>query len=131
MTLDYGLLADLMAAAHAAVVLFIVGGQTLILAGWALRWGWPRGLLFRFVHLGAIAFVVVQTWLGELCPLTLWENELRRLAHQDGVGPSFIGYWIDRVLYYQAPHGVFVVAYTAFGALVLISFLAYPPRWRR
>lgn len=130
MPISYALLADLVGLVHAGIVLFIIAGQAVILVGWALGWGWTRRPAFRFTHLGAIAFVVAQTWLGQLCPLTVWENDLRRLAHQEGVGESFIAYWLNRILYYQAPHEVFVAAYSVFGALVLVTFLFYPPRRR-
>jgi hypothetical protein len=129
-SVSYTLLADLVGLVHGAIVLFIVAGQVAILVGWALGWGWTRRPVFRFAHLGAITFVVVQTWLGQLCPLTAWENDLRRLAKQEGVGESFIAYWLNRLLYYQVPHEIFVAAYTAFGALVLATFLLYPPRRR-
>lgn len=128
--MSYRLLADLVGLAHAGVVLFVVVGQALILAGWALAWTWTRNLAFRFAHLAILAFVVVQTWLGRLCPLTLWENELRQLARQDGIGESFVAHWLDRLLYWRLPSWVFAVVYTAFGALVLATFLFYPPRRR-
>ncbi|MBM3565373.1 MAG: DUF2784 domain-containing protein [Alphaproteobacteria bacterium] len=120
--------ADAIGLIHAAFVLFVVGGQALILAGWGLGWRWTRNLAFRLAHLAAIAVVVLQTWLGQLCPLTLWENRLRQMARQDGVGESFIAHWLERLLYWRFPSWVFLVAYTLFGLLVLITFLRYPPR---
>jgi hypothetical protein len=126
--MDYGLLADALGVIHAGFVLFVVGGLAAILAGWRLRWRWTENLAFRVGHLAAIAVVVLQTWLGELCPLTLWENRLRQLARQDGVGESFIAYWLDRLLYWRFPSWVFLAVYTIFGALVLATFVSYPPR---
>ena len=131
MGISAGILADALLVLHALVVLFIVGGQTVILLGWIGGWQWTRSLAFRLAHLGAIAFVVVQTWLGQLCPLTLWENALRRKAGEEGYGESFIAYWLERVLYWSFPHWMFVAAYSAFGALVLLTMVAYPPRRRR
>lgn len=124
----YLLLADALALLHGLIVLFVVGGQALILAGWWRRWAWPRRPWFRWVHLGLIGFVVVQTWLGQLCPLTVWENRLRQLAGEQGYTGSFVAHWLHKVLYWQAPHWVFVAVYTAFGLIVVISFLYYPPR---
>lgn len=129
--MSHRLLADLIGLAHAGVVLFLVGGQVLTLVGWALGWVWTRNIAFRLAHLGILAFVVAQTWLGQLCPLTVWENDLRRLAREEGVGDSFIAYWLDRLLYWRLPSWVFVAAYTAFGALVLATLLFYPPRRNR
>ena len=124
----YGLLADALGLLHAAFVLFVAGGLAAILAGGRLGWRWIRSLAFRLAHLGAIAVVVLQTWLGQLCPLTLWENQLRQLARQDGVGDSFIAYWLARWLYWNFPSRVFLVLYTLFAALVLATFIWYPPR---
>ena len=129
--MSYGLLADALGVIHAAFVLFVIGGLALILAGWRLRWRWTEGLAFRIAHLAAITVVVLQTWLGQLCPLTIWENQLRRLASEEGVGASFIAYWLDRLLYWQLPSWVFLAVYTIFGALVLATFVWYPPKRRR
>ncbi len=129
--MSYGLLADALGVIHAAFVLFVVGGLVLIGAGWRRGWGWTRGFAFRLAHLFAIAVVVLQTWLGQLCPLTLWENRLRELARQEGVGESFIAHWLERVLYWRLPSWVFLAAYTVFGLLVLTAFIWYPPRRKK
>jgi ubiquinone/menaquinone biosynthesis C-methylase UbiE len=126
--MNYGLLADALGLIHAGFVLFVVGGLAAVLAGWRFRWRWTERMAFRLAHLAAIGFVVLQTWLGQLCPLTLWENQLRRLARQEGVGESFIAHWLERLLYWSFPSWVFLAAYTAFGALVLATFVWYPPK---
>ena len=64
-------LADLTLVLHAAYVLFVIGGQLLILLGWGLEWMWTRRFLFRLLHLLAIGFVMLEAWLGVTCPLTL------------------------------------------------------------
>jgi len=122
-----GLWADAIGVTHAVIVLFVVGGQALILAGWRLAWRWPRNMPFRVIHLAAIGFVVVQQWLGEMCPLTVWESELRRQAGAEGYQAGFIADWLDRLLYYSAPSWVFTTVYTLFGALVVVSFVLYRP----
>jgi len=124
---DYSLLADLTGVVHALFVLFVVGGQVLILIGWARKWAWVRSMAFRVTHLAAIAFVVSEAWLGIPCPLTVLESRLRGLA---GPETTFVEYWLDRLLYYQAPTWVFVVIYTAFAALVAATFAACPPKRR-
>ncbi|MDZ7788949.1 MAG: DUF2784 domain-containing protein [Xanthomonadales bacterium] len=123
-----GLAADAMLIVHALFVAFVVGGQVAVLVGWARGWLWVRNRWFRFIHLGVIAFVVVQTWLGKLCPLTVWEGELRRAAGQAHHGESFIGYWLGELLYIDLPWWVFTVVYTAFGTLVVVSWVHFPPR---
>ena len=92
-----------------------------------MAWGWTKSRAFRFAHLAAIGFVVVQQWLGELCPLTAWESEFRLRAGTEGLGESFIQYWLDRLLYFSAPPWMFTALYTAFGALVIATFVFYPP----
>jgi len=125
-----GLAADIVLLAHAAFVLFVIGGQAAVFAGWARGWAWVRNPWFRGLHLAAIVFVVVQTWRGRLCPLTVWEAELRRVAGQSVHEQGFIQHWLGQVLFLDLPWWVFQVAYTAFGLLVLVSWAGLPPRRR-
>ena len=53
----------------------------------------------------------------------MWENTLR----DNQTASGFIERWIDRVLFYDAPTWVFTVAYAAFAALVLATWVAVPP----
>jgi len=121
-------LADAILVVHAAYVAFVLGGQILILFGWMLGWNWTRHLAFRLAHLIAIGFVMIEAWLGATCPLTSLENILRRRAHAGGYDRSFIGFWLDRLIFYSAPDWVFIIIYTGFTALVILTWLAYPPR---
>lgn len=105
---------------HFAFVCFVVVGFLLILAGLFAGWGWVRNRTFRLAHVAAIVFVVVQGWAGRVCPLTSWENELRRRAGQDTYTETFIQHWLHRVLFYDAEPWVFAAIYTVFGALVLL-----------
>jgi hypothetical protein len=41
---------------------------------------------------------------------------------------SFIEHWVQRVVFYEAPFWVFVLAYTAFGLLVAWAWWRFPPR---
>jgi polyferredoxin len=128
---SYVLLADLIVALHAGVVLYVVVGQILIIAGWIKDWVWPRNLAFRLTHLGAIAFVVMESWLGIICPLTTLENHFRKLSGNEVYQMSFIGYWLNELLFYNLPEWVFVLVYSLFFLLVVAMFIAYPPRQRR
>jgi polyferredoxin len=127
----YAVTADLILVVHALFVLFVVGGQAAILAGWARGWRWTRSPVLRLAHLAAIGMVVAQAWLGEACPLTVWEDALRERAGQAGYGTSFIGYWLGRLLFYSAPAWVFTLIYSLFGLVVALTFLLYPPRRAR
>lgn len=118
----YALLADGMVLAHFLVVLFIVLGFAAILAGRFLNWNWVFNSKFRYTHLAFIGFVVLQTWLGRLCPLTVWEQQLRIKAEQDGYTESFIQHWLHRLLFFEAESWVFGLVYTIFGALVVVCW---------
>lgn len=123
-----GLLADAILALHVGVVVFVVLGTLLILAGGPLGWRWVRARTFRLVHLALVAVIALQAWLGRLCPLTTWEQALRNRAGQDTYGESFIQYWLSRLIFFQAPWWLFVAAYTAFALLVLVAWWRWPPR---
>lgn len=112
------LLADALLTLHMGLVVFVVGLLPLVLMGGALGWRWVRWRGLRMTHLGLMAFITAQTWLGQLCPLTVWEQQLRRLAGQGGYSESFIEHWLSRLLYWEASWWMFVTAYTAFALLV-------------
>ncbi|MBY0399998.1 DUF2784 domain-containing protein [Myxococcota bacterium] len=123
-------LADLVLVLHVAFVLFVIGGLVAVWIGDRLRWRFPRRLDFRLVHLGSIAIVVAESWLGIACPLTVLERTLRAQAggSTHGEGGSFIGSALSRFLYFEAPEWVFTCAYTAFGLAVLATWWWKPPR---
>ena len=102
-------------------------GLVLILAGKLLEWAWVRNWWFRISHLAAIGVVVLQAWLGQVCPLTTLEMWLRREAGDATYTGAFIAHWLEAILYYQAPAWVFTVAYTAFGAIVILSWFWVRP----
>lgn len=126
--MPYPLLADLVLIVHAGVVLFVVGGLGAVLLGNRVGWRWVNGWWFRLAHLGAIAVVVLQAWLGQLCPLTVLESWLRRQAGGDGYSTGFIAHWVQNLLYFEAPLWVFALAYSVFALLVLLAWWRYPPR---
>ena len=120
--------ADALLFLHLLFVAFVIFGLLLIFIGWWRRWRWVRGVWFRVLHLGAIGFVVLQSWLGAICPLTTWEMALRARAGDAVYQGAFIAHWMQALLYYQAPTWVFTLVYTAFGLLVCASWWWVPPR---
>lgn len=124
----YGLAADAMLLLHVLFVAFVVFGLVLILVGGARNWTWIRNPWFRLAHLAAIAVVVVQSWLGVICPLTTIEMSLRSRAGDMVYASSFVSHWIEKILYYQLPPWVFVACYTVFGAFVVASWFWIRPR---
>ncbi len=121
-------LADAVLGLHFAVVLFVLGGALAVLAGGLRGWAWVRAPLWRWAHLAAIAVVVAQAWLGAHCPLTVLEVWLRTQARSAAYSTSFIEPWVQRLLYYEAPAWVFVLAYSVFGLGVLWLWWRFPPR---
>ena len=124
----YLISADLLLLLHVLFVAFVVFGLVLILVGKLLSWSWVHNPWFRLAHVLAIGVVVLQAWLGVICPLTTWEMALREKAGDAVYSGAFIAHWLDQILYYQAPPWVFIVAYTVFGVAVLASWFWVRPR---
>jgi hypothetical protein len=124
----YLITADALLLIHALFVGFVIFGLILILIGKWRGWNWVSHFWFRLVHLLAIAIVVLQSWLGVICPLTIWEMNLRTIAGDQTYTGTFIAHWLGQLLYYRAPAWVFVLLYTAFGALVVASWFWVRPR---
>lgn len=125
---DYQLMANAVLVIHASIVVFVIGGLLATLTGGALRWSWTRNLWFRAAHLGAIVFVVLESWLGIVCPLTTLEQWLRVRAGQAAYDGDFIAYWLSRFMFFNAPAWAFIAAYSVFGLLVIGSWIWLPPR---
>ena len=118
------LAADALLVFHFAIAAFIVGGLILVWIGAAAGWIWVRNPWFRYAHLGAIVFVAAEALLGYACPLTVWEDMLR-----GGVRPeSFVGRWVYRLLYYNAPEWLFTTLYAAWAGATLLTLKLVPPR---
>jgi hypothetical protein len=130
--MPYQLLADAVLLLHFAVIVFVVCGLAAVLVGNAAGWRWVNDWWFRLAHLLAIGVVVVQSWLGQHCPLTILESWLRVQAGAQAYQQSFIEHWVQRIIYYDIPLWVFTLVYTAFAALVVLAWWRYPPRrnWR-
>ena len=116
--------ADALLVLHFAIVVFIVGGLILTWVGSALGWRWVRNPWFRYLHVGAIAFVALEALIGMNCPLTEWEDALRGGARAE----SFVGRWVQRLLFYRAPEWVFTTLYAVWAAATLATLRLVPPR---
>jgi hypothetical protein len=124
----YSLVADAILVTHALFIAFVVLSLILIFVGKFLSWQWVRNPWFRIIHLLGVGIVVLQSWFGIICPLTIWEMGLRSKAGETIYQGLFIKHWLNELLYYQAPPWVFVVCYTVFGGLVLSSWFLVRPR---
>jgi hypothetical protein len=130
-TLDYQLLADGVLSLHVALVAFVIGGLLVVIGGNLRDWRWVNAFWFRLVHLAAIGVVATEAWLGDACPLTSVELWLRGKAGAAPYAGSFIQYWLQRLLYYDAPAWVFTVSYSVFALAVAATWWVFPPGIRR
>jgi hypothetical protein len=121
------LLADIILVIHFIFVLFVVGSLPLIWIGALMRLDLVRNRSFRFAHIFAILFVVVESLIGMVCPLTLLEDRLRGTE----TGESFIQRWLHRILFYDVPEWVLAGIYVLFALLVVITFRLVPPHPRK
>ena len=123
-----GFLADLILFVHFGIASFIVLGLCVTWLGIALSWAWVRNFWFRLAHLAAIIYVAIEALAGIVCPLTLWEDALRRSV---GEQPSFVARWVRRLLFYDLPEWVFTVAYVAIALATALTWWLAPPRRTR
>lgn len=126
----YSILADFVVAVHLLYVSFIVVGQAAILWGAWRRWSWMRNRWFRWSHLTAIAIVAFEALAGIACPLTVWEDELRRLAGEATSERSFVARGVHAILFFDLPPWAFTTAYVLFAAAVLSTLWIVPIRRR-
>lgn len=119
--------ADALLLIHVLFVAFVTVGLLLILVGRLFSWSWVRNPWFRIVHLTGIVVVVLQSWLGVICPLTVWEMQFRSKAGEAVYAGTFISHWLGELLYFAAPDWVFIVCYTLFGLLVVLSWFWVRP----
>lgn len=127
MLVNMALFADLVLVTHFLFVAFVVGGLAVIWLGAAFNWTWIRNFWFRAAHLGAIGFVVTESLVGILCPLTVLEDALRQSSQPES---SFIQRWVSRLLYYDLPERVFTITYLVFGLIVALTFIYIRPERR-
>ncbi len=125
-------IADFILIVHFAFVVFVVGGLLAIWLGWMRGWRFVRNFWFRALHLGAIALVMAESLAGFACPLTTWEEGVRRLAGtEERYAGSFIQHWVHRVMFFDLPERMFTIAYVVFFLLVALSLAVVRPRWPR
>lgn len=85
----YRLAADALLVAHLLFILFVLLGGLLL-----LRWR-----ILALVHLPAMAWGAATEFFSLPCPLTGWENALRRAAGESGYDGSFIEHYLLPLIY--------------------------------
>jgi len=120
--------ADLVVILHFGFVLSVILSLQLILVGKLAGWDWTRNFLFRLTHLLAIEIVAGQALVGIECPLSTVERELRGGYLHNLQGSSWLGTLCNEMLFYQASPVIFRMLYSLAGLMVLMTWIAIPPR---
>lgn len=120
-------LADAVLALHAGIAAWVVLMTLAVPLGGARGWRWTRRRTLRWLHVVLVLVIAAQAWLGRLCPLTTWEQQLRAHAGQSAYATSFVEHWLSRLLFLELPWWVFVAAYTAIAALTALGWWRWPP----
>ncbi len=121
--------ANLLLIIHFAWAAWMISGVVLAVLGfrWPRLWEWRT---FRIAHLiGLVATATTPFWPGGLCPLTIWEWQLR---HGQGDSPqihSFIIHWLSKLLYWDVDPLLLSIL-SAFGAVVTVVIFYLRPPWK-
>jgi hypothetical protein len=90
-TVVYRLLADAVMLVHFAFLAFVALGGFV---AWRHRW-------VLVPHVAAVGWGALTVVVGLECPLTVWENALRRLGDEEGLPQGFIDTYLTGVVYPQ------------------------------
>lgn len=82
-------LSNLIVIIHFLYIVFVLLGALLVLR-------WPRMI---WLHLPAVVWGVLVEFMGWYCPLTPWENQLRRMAGREVYEGDFIGEYLLPLIY--------------------------------
>lgn len=139
----YTVLADMIVVLHLGYVSYVILGQLAILIGWPLGWQWIRNPWFRVSHLVMILIVAGEALAQVTCPLTTWEAALRESAaaergelraemdpNADVEESSFIGRFVDSILFCADVGPILRTGYYTFAGVALGTLLLVPPRFR-
>ena len=113
----WAVLADVVVVVHLAYLAFLpLGGL--------LAWRWPRVI---WAHLTAITIGVASITIGFDCPLTTWEQSLRRRAGQRPYTSGFNDHYLAGHIY---PHGYEWAVQAIFAACIVGSYVLVVRHWR-
>ena len=108
----YIIAADIVVAVHLGWILFLIGGAFI-----GRRVRWVMGL-----HLAALGYSVLLQLFSWTCPLTYLEVWLRSRSGGVSYAGSFIGHYLDWLVYLEIPRGpLFILTAVVIG----ISFAIY------
>ena len=130
--MPYHLMADTILVVHLTWIIFMLYGFALTVRAFWRPAFWDRWL-FRTTHLAGIVFVAGLEVLGRYCPLTIWENAMRREYNPDGVYPGyFILDTIERLIYPDVSPLVYLIPTYGIALFTAVMFMVKPPaKFRR
>jgi phosphotransferase system glucose/maltose/N-acetylglucosamine-specific IIC component len=115
----YQFLANLLLVLHAGFIGFAVFGGLMVLHR---RW-------WVCLHLPAAVWAATVVSMGWICPLTPWEQELRRAAGQQGFTGGFIEHYLLAAIY---PDGLTRGIQIWLGAgVTALNLLVYGFVWKK
>lgn len=117
--------ADVILAAHVAIILFNLFGLVAVPLGAVYGWRFVRIAWWRLLHVALLAAVAAQASLGRACILTLWQAALSGAAADQA---PLVARWVNRVIYWRLPIWVFAALYAAVFVYALVLFWIVPPR---
>lgn len=121
-------LADAVLAVHALIVAFNVFGLVAIPLGAWRKWAFVRIAWWRVLHLVLLAIVALQALLDRACFLTIWQDDLLRLAGETPASGPWLRRLIMQVIFWPLPLWVFAVLYVAVWIYTLSLWWLVPPR---
>ncbi len=107
----YRLFADIILIIHFCFILFVVFGGFLLFR-WRNLWK---------IHLPAVIWSFLVQYFVWICPLTIWENNLRESGGQTGYESGFIEFYLEKLIYPDIPLEIHF--YLGFGLLVVNLFI--------
>ncbi len=114
----YRIAADVVIVVHFAWILFLIGGSFI---GRRVRW-------VKWTHAAALGCSVLLQSFSWICPLTYLEVWLRSRGGGESYAGSFIGHYLERLVYLEIPQGwlLFFTGITI-GISAVVYYKAMPP----
>jgi len=124
-------LADAVLIVHLGIILFNVLGMIVIPLGAWQGWTFVRGFGWRALHLGILAAVAVQALFGRICFLTIWHDDLVRLAGGRPSDAPLIASLVSHLIFWPLAPWMFVLLYVTVCVYTLALWWLVPPLWPR
>ena len=106
----WNVLADAVVILHLAFLVFVALGGFL---AWRRRWIIP-------IHIAAVVVGLASITVHFDCPLTTWEQSLRRRAGEHAYTDGFVDHYLKGHVY---PHGYDWLVQVVFATCVVVSYV--------